>query len=731
VEGLFKPDELTADLPIGGKADGLWKLHQLGAPVPAWSVIPADIAGQLAVQGGLYAELQALFSELDLGSGMAVRSSGLGEDQRDRSNAGAFDTVFCTTFDEIPDAIHRVARSGPGDGGVAVVLQSRVHATQSGVLFSAHPSHARPDRAYLEVVAGPPNGLVDGTAEPTRLYLNPETGVVIEGAEAESDRIPEGLPRTLCDWMRASERAFACAVDIEWAVDDDRLWLLQARPITRLYLDPELCPEEEATSWFFDQRFNEPLRPITRSALLPLVVRAGVEDALAMRNKKPPAPLVYDFAGLPYVALKAYHQILAGIPSSWLTADLKQLYPDGLPRPKWFPGLRLLRDTGRILWRTRREALFNLRAWRAFKERLSECLEAIPDEDGTDPEAWNDAWASLDELTVSFLRIHRWSIVLADAVYAVWRKSKAFLPGGMRAAREDRLRGEIHQITAEANRAKVQALDGGHPDGVYVQDFGHRSPSLDFATPTWGESDAGLSLPALPSPQAIEGRPSARGLLPRLLEMREEQRFVWEMILARQRRQLLRAGETLVGRGLLDESDTIMWFTWSELGDALHRDVAPGTKALDCRKRAHYVFLPACRPLHIGPDRAVDKIGKSGREGSQFFQGLGASSGTARGRARVLPRGIRHDTVITKGEILVMPNLDPSCTGIMAHASGLVIERGGLLSHAAIVAREYGIPLVIGVEGIVDLQKAGDVLEIDGTRGTVRVGPAEPPSPGS
>ena len=67
----------------------------------------------------------------------------------------------------------------------------------------------------------------------------------------------------------------------------------------------------------------------------------------------------------------------------------------------------------------------------------------------------------------------------------------------------------------------------------------------------------------------------------------------------------------------------------------------------------------------------------------------------------------------------MLPCLDPAWTQVLRHIAGLVIERGGLLSHAAIIAREYGIPLVIGVPEATERIKTGDEIEVDGENGVV------------
>lgn len=73
------------------------------------------------------------------------------------------------------------------------------------------------------------------------------------------------------------------------------------------------------------------------------------------------------------------------------------------------------------------------------------------------------------------------------------------------------------------------------------------------------------------------------------------------------------------------------------------------------------------------------------------------------------------------GEILVAPFTDPGWTPLFIHAKGLVLEVGGLLTHGAIVAREYGIPAVVGVERATSKIRTGDRIQVDGSRGIVTI----------
>jgi phosphohistidine swiveling domain-containing protein len=97
--------------------------------------------------------------------------------------------------------------------------------------------------------------------------------------------------------------------------------------------------------------------------------------------------------------------------------------------------------------------------------------------------------------------------------------------------------------------------------------------------------------------------------------------------------------------------------------------------------------------------------------------GTAASAGTVTGRARVVlePTGAH----LVPGEVLVAPSTDPGWTPLFLTAGGLVMEMGGANSHGAVVAREYGIPAVVGLPGATSSIVTGQEITVDGTRGVV------------
>ena len=101
------------------------------------------------------------------------------------------------------------------------------------------------------------------------------------------------------------------------------------------------------------------------------------------------------------------------------------------------------------------------------------------------------------------------------------------------------------------------------------------------------------------------------------------------------------------------------------------------------------------------------------------LEGVGCSPGRARGRARIVRDPAAEHAI--RGEILVAPMTDPGWVFLMVSAGGLVVEKGSVLSHTAIIGRELGIPTVVGVVDATRRIPDGAEIEIDGGSGRVRI----------
>src|SRR5262249_17859467 len=143
--------------------------------------------------------------------------------------------------------------------------------------------------------------------------------------------------------------------------------------------------------------------------------------------------------------------------------------------------------------------------------------------------------------------------------------------------------------------------------------------------------------------------------------------------------------------------------------------------AIDRKQRQAELSLEV--PLVLFSDE-LDAIGRPLPEpaGGDRLEGVALSAGTADGPALVLTEPTSPPDA--DGYILVCPSTDPAWVPLFVRAKGLVMETGGVLSHGAIVAREFGLPAVAGLPGVTQRLKTGQIVRVDGGRGTVSVGPA-------
>ena len=190
-------------------------------------------------------------------------------------------------------------------------------------------------------------------------------------------------------------------------------------------------------------------------------------------------------------------------------------------------------------------------------------------------------------------------------------------------------------------------------------------------------------------------------------------------------RRLFQAmGAALAHADVLRQPEDVFYLTLEDLeGHLRGGSLVPEPGELVARRKTHYeAFARETLPHRIvsrGPVSehrlARDDSAAPGANG--VLRGLPCAPGRARGTARVLHAASPGERV--EGTILVAPVTDPGWVFLMLTARGLVVERGSILSHTAILGRELGIPTVVGVEGATRLIASGDEIEVDGSTGEV------------
>jgi pyruvate,water dikinase len=200
------------------------------------------------------------------------------------------------------------------------------------------------------------------------------------------------------------------------------------------------------------------------------------------------------------------------------------------------------------------------------------------------------------------------------------------------------------------------------------------------------------------------------------LQLRERAKSALLILGGEEHRIILEAARRLRASGHVAGDSDVLFLSDEELTEMLLGGEPVAMTALIERREA-FARAVAGDPLpetFVGHPGVEDLPSADG----DVFEGWAASPGIVRGRVRVL-RDLADGAALEQGEIIVAHSTDPSWTPLFIVAGGIVLEKGGPLSHAAIVAREFGLPAVLNVRGATALFATGEQLDVDGTAGTV------------
>ncbi|MGV1007792.1 MAG: PEP/pyruvate-binding domain-containing protein [Dermatophilaceae bacterium] len=243
-----------------------------------------------------------------------------------------------------------------------------------------------------------------------------------------------------------------------------------------------------------------------------------------------------------------------------------------------------------------------------------------------------------------------------------------------------------------------------------------------------GEQAAAGAVSALVARAATHspGRPRAAAVrfvasrVRALSGVRETPKFTLVRILGIAREALLASGADLVGAGVLDEPQDVFLLTLDELL-RLPSNGTVGLRSSVARRRAARTAELRRRQVPrvlLGDGRAFFE-GLGGDGGDHVITGSPVSPGVVESRVRVV-----HDPAhseLQPGEVMVCPGTDPAWTPLFLTAAGLVTEVGGMMTHGSVVAREYGIPAVVGVHEATTRLRTGQRIRLDGSAGIIQV----------
>jgi len=767
----------SLDPKLGGKARALAELQRAGFPVPPWFVISPDAFPHCPPGLPSLGELVAVRSSASEEDGVAYSYAGQLESYLNVTLADVparVADVWRSGFSEHIRA-YRQEHGLPGEPPLpAVLVQRMVNADVAGVAFSADPVSGRRGIAVVSAVAGLGDKLVSGECNADTYTVDRTDHVTGQGV------LTAGQARAVAELARRAARHFGRPQDIEWAIERGALWLLQSRPITALAGLGD--PDGEWRIWD-NSNITESYSGVTTPLTYTFARHAyegvyrefcrlmGVPAARIAAHDQTFRCMIGLIRGRVYYNLLNWYRVLAllpgftvnrrfmeqmmgvkeGLPAS-LAAELNQAGTGARLADAW----HLARTMAGLV----ANHLFLPRRIRRFYERLNHALRPMSLED-----------LRPDELAAEFRELERellthWDAPLINDFLAMifhgllqrmtdQHNELISRGGGMISAEPvTRIRALAALATPELRAllrdAPVDQILPAMPPAfreqyeAYLDKFGDRClDELKLESPTLRDDPlpllrsvaaiagrGGNIPPATAAPPAVRDGPVFRWVLRNArarVRDRENLRFERTRLFGRVRRIFVEIGRRCHALDRLADPRDIFYLELDEiLGFIEGTATTTNLKALVALRRAETDGdRTAPAPAERFETRGIVNHGNvfqpvtppppaTGAERT----GIGCCPGIVRGPVRVVrdPRAV----TLQPGEILVAERTDPGWVMIFPAAAGLLVERGSLLSHSAIVARELGLPAVVAIPGLTAWLRDGDVVEFDGQKGTVR-----------
>lgn len=764
---LGEPASLEVAL-VGAKAANLGLLSS-DFRVPAGFCITAEVFTRLATAGDAREQLRAIvapaYERLANGNGLrvAVRSSAIGEDSADASFAGQHETVLDVQgVDAVVDAVVRCweslgseraaayrERTKTTAGAMPVLVQRLVPADASAVAFSADPLTGERGVVRVNVARGLGEGLVSGAVTPDVYLVTTEPPGIRERKIAGADPVlDDHTVLEIASLAFALEGRFERPVDVELAISGGAVHVVQCRPITTL---PEAFvvkwpdPSFARLSWSRDMLH-------TPTALPPLAA-----DRSLLTNASTAETTVY--FNSPFKGRALYL-------NGYLYGSSELLVDDDELAARLTKALEKRRAFGRKLPRFwEKKILPNLRETYAW-------MEAAPIETAS-PQQAAALWQEMEKRVLRAWQLHFYIVGTAYPVLdELANLYEELFPGrsGIEALTLTLgLSNEIHEMQAELHELAALARAKGEESAAFraafdrfIKQHGHLGHAYnDLRLPSWGDEpervlDEVRKRVASPGadPREVRKRAIARSaeLEQRIranLADRPDDLARFEEVLAAargvqpfteghnyeldrkaqtlQRRFVLRTGARLVRVGVLESQADVFFLYSAEVAEALaderDRRELVASRAADLeraeRMRPPHMIGSAPRPLPkaFARNRYMGAPVPSPDGG---IRGTGASAGIGRGTARKVDGPEDFDRV-RPGDVLFCHATNPTFVPLFGIISALVTDVGGELCHAAVVAREFGVPAVVGARDALSRVADGATVEVDGTAGTVKV----------
>ena len=770
--------ELPADEQglAGGKGGTLARLFQAGYPVPdGFVIMPSAFEGENLKPDSWQQVLEYLerIQQVNGKTAFAVRSSALAEDSAYASFAGEFETVLDVHTDEaVRAAIYQVHQSrkaervkaysqakGLGEEqDIAIVVQKLVRADISGILFTADPVTGNRFEMTGNYIYGLGEGLVSGEVEPYTFIMRRPKGK-FEG--------PEDIKRfakKLYKLASKLEDELGSPQDIEWAIADGKLYLLQSRPITTL-LDYDPVTGERNISFSGDYLWigSEVMPDVMTPAMLSIFSHFGNFTVAGIKGTGSIGGRYYMNFSLSYALMRAFgqsHEAMTNLIKLTTGFDVSGVTLPIPPLSRWkiiksmLPIQReLLPMQSKLMKRFDEIIAANPARCKELRQRIKKTedkaslvelwdvdvfplfFDLLMIQDKAN-EGYFFPYRSTRKILVKLMGEEKADALLANLVGGSGQLTSirpllglAKIAGGEMSREEyDLLAG--HRLHQEDEISIPRPYED--PDWIDKRLAEYETSPIDYDAmleqkaekfkTVWSEFTGDFPKKSVAVRKKLDKIAAA-------MEKREIVRSEFTRSLGMVRDWYLRAGE-LTGLG-----DDIFFLGDHEVLDVLSGDDGV-VEYLPSRRRTYEKQSALPRyPLIISgrfdpyawvndPNRSSEVYDSHApvaiEADSDMVKGHPGSAGRVEGNVRIIHHPTEGDQFKT-GEILVASSTNVGWTPLFPRAAAVITDVGAPLSHAAIVARELGIPAVVGTSNATTRLNTGDRVLVDGGQGVVQI----------
>ena len=720
------------------KSENLIKLEKYGFNVPKFITV-LNLGDKetfiLRDNNGKYIDLD--FSDKSL---FAVRSSCGIEDGEENSFAGQFETKLNVKKDEVLDAVKEVFTSFynsdfyEDNNYDTVIIQEMIDSDISGVLFTANPIGIL-NETVIVVGEGLGCNVVDDKINTTTYYYNIDDELYYMDKVKDSVEISEKILKELVEIGKKAEEKFNAKMDIEFAIKDDVIYVLQARPITTLHSDNILILDNSNIV----ESYPGVSLPLTQSFVKEIYykifryccLRISENEELINRLDSSLRNMVDVTNGRIYYRISNWYCLFKLLPFNSLYIPIwqqmlgvknKKVVVENVEvsfgiKYKIFKNIfRLLKNTPEQMKELNEFFKLEFENSRLRLDKIDDILEVL------------SFYENFKEKIIS-----NWDITLINDMYAfvntalAGKRNKGLL-SDIKDLESLKPMIEVNNLIDIREKSGINSEEYKNAFNKYIEIYGDRCLSeLKLETQTY-RTNPELLEDYLKNREKVEisNNVSMRKVNNKFVEKaklgiynREISRMNRSRLFGLVRDIFLKIGTLLVEQGRLLNKTDVFYLFYEELYE-INLNVID---LVENRKQEDKDFekIPTYSRL-VFADKIIDKntnISEVIIISDKVLKGVGTSEGVVEGEVIIIDNPDLE--VDTTGKIIVTKMTDPGWVFLIRNSIGIIAEQGSLLSHTAIISRELKKPAVVNVKNALQVLHNGDRIRIDGLKGIIEI----------